>query len=572
MSSGEPYAPGGLELPPGGVEPPKRSMRPLGIAIVAVLVVAVVGIAGFAIVQGLGPSASPHPPGSFTAGASPSSAPTNGLPSGAPTKTPKPGTTPKPGATPGPTGTPAPTGDVAMPIVPVVGFWSSASDISTTDLKAALQGQNATYGKVSISAADRDALGQALGITVDASVQSGDAAEVISQVKGGALGLMRASDVGPSVRALSIDGKALFGEARVKQTSDWPLVLTVQAPLDQAWDQSKTWTLLAGGDMFLDRGVRRMVVAHGNNPDYPFDGGTARVTGHHCCGQYVTIHPVADVQLTGNKGAVRDLTKGADLTIANLENPVPDNWVYHAHNYIFSGDPALLSMFTDAGVDWVTIANNHIRDFGSQGVIDTTKNLAAAGLGYGGAGKDIAEAAKISYLDANGNKVAIIACVDVGAYATTTSAGGLPCHSSLVVSDIKQARKRADAVIVFAHWGYEYSRTPLGSQRALAIIWVRAGATTILGAHTHVAGAIEEIDGHVVVYSMGDFVFDQDWWTITMESFLPEMTFEGGRLVQMTLHPFVMADQAQPNLLDPATDDGKALLRAIRGASTHLDW
>jgi poly-gamma-glutamate capsule biosynthesis protein CapA/YwtB (metallophosphatase superfamily) len=383
---------------------------------------------------------------------------------------------------------------------------------------------------------------------------------------------MRASDVGPSVRALSIDGAALFGESRVKQTADWPLTLTVQATLNQAWDQAKTWTLLAGGDMFLDRGVRRMVVDHGNNADYPFDGGTAIVTGHHCCGVYVTIHPVADVQLTGNKGAVRDLTRNADLTIANLENPVPDNWVYHAHDYIFSGDPGLLSMFTNAGIDWVTIANNHIRDYGSQGVIDTRKNLAAAGLGFGGAGKDVAEAGKVSYLDANGTKVAIIACVDVGAYATATSAGGLPCRSSLVVKDIKQAKRQAAAVIVFAHWGHEYSRIPLSSQRDLAKAWVNAGATMILGAHTHVAGAIEEIDGHVVVYSMGDFIFDQDWWTITMESFLPEMTFESGRLVQMTLHPFVMADQAQPNLLDPATDDGKALLNAIRKASTHLDW
>jgi poly-gamma-glutamate synthesis protein (capsule biosynthesis protein) len=231
-------------------------------------------------------------------------------------------------------------------------------------------------------------------------------------------------------------------------------------------------------------------------------------------------------------------------------------------------------MFTNAGIDWVTIANNHIRDFGSSGVIDTRKNLAAAGLGFGGAGKDIAEAGQISYLVANGTRVAIIACVAVlpGSWATNTSAGALPCKNAYVLPRIRQAKKNADVVIVFAHWGAEYSRTPLNSQRDLAKAWFDAGATLVLGAHTHVSGAIEEIDGHVVVYSMGDVIFDQDWWTITMESFLPEMTFEGDRLVQMTLHPFVMADQAQPNLLDPATDDGKALLKDIRHASTHLDW
>lgn len=463
-----------------------------------------------------------------------------------------------------------------MPIVPVVGFWSTATDISTADLRAALQGQTTTWAKVSVFAPDRDAIGQALGVTIASSVQGGDAAAVGDAAKGGALGLLRASDVGPGVRALAIDGKALFGEARVTQLSDFPLVVTVRAPLDQAWDQAGTWTLLAGGDMFLDRGVRRMVLGHGNNVDYPFDGGTARVTGHHCCGQYVTSYVIPYVQLTGNAGAVRALTSGADLTIANLEDPVPDNWVYHAHDYIFSGDPSLLPMFKNAGVDWVTIANNHIRDFGSSGVADTRKNLAAAGLGFGGAGRNITEAGQISYLPVNSIKVAIIGCMasppGPGAWATVASAGALPCKNAYVLPRIAEARRKADVVIVFAHWGIEYNRTPLNSQRVLAKAWVDAGADLILGAHTHVSGAIEEIDGHVVLYSMGDFIFDQNFRTITMESILPEMTFQGSRLVQMTLHPFVMADQAQPNLLDPATDDGRALLKDIRLASTHLTW
>jgi poly-gamma-glutamate capsule biosynthesis protein CapA/YwtB (metallophosphatase superfamily) len=87
-----------------------------------------------------------------------------------------------------------------------------------------------------------------------------------------------------------------------------------------------------------------------------------------------------------------------------------------------------------------------------------------------------------------------------------------------------------------------------------------------------VPGAIEDINGHVVIYSMGNFIFDQYWSTATMESIIPEMTFAGTRLVQLTLNPDIILDQAQPNLLDPATDDGKALMKAIRRASTTLDW
>ena len=68
-------------------------------------------------------------------------------------------------------------------------------------------------------------------------------------------------------------------------------------PVTPAWDQSTTWTLLAGGDIFMDRGVYREVVKQKKGVDWPFDGGTATVTGHHCCGVYVTTHEIPDVDI-----------------------------------------------------------------------------------------------------------------------------------------------------------------------------------------------------------------------------------------------------------------------------------
>ena len=169
-------------------------------------------------------------------------------------------------------------------------------------------------------------------------------------------------------------------------------------------------------------------------------------------------------------------------------------------------------------------------------------------------------------------RIGIVACVGVAplSWASAHSGGGLPCKNKYILPAIAEAQQHADLVIVFAHWGIEYSRRPIKLQRRLASDWVAAGADLILGAHPHVPGAMEQIDGHMVFYSLGNFIFDQNWSTQTMESVLLEMTFQGDQLVQFQYHPTLIADQAQPNLLDPAADDGKRLLKAIRLAS-H-DW
>ena len=99
------------------------------------------------------------------------------------------------------------------------------------------------------------------------------------------------------------------------------------------------------------------------------------------------------------------------------------------------------------------------------------------------------------------------------------------------------------------------------------------GVDLVLGSHSHVPGGIGDIDGTPVFYSLGNFIFDQNWSTDTAESVLLEMTWHGDRLVQARLHPFLTVDQAQPNLLDPAKDDGAALIKAIRNASKRVsDW
>lgn len=556
-----------------GTGPTRSSWRlPVLIVVVAILVVGA-GVVALNLTRGGGSTPSGSPAATLAPGVTAGPGVT---PGGTGATTPGPGDTPGPGQSSGVPPTQLPGGIVQMPMVPVASFWSTETDISSADLAAALAGNGPAGQKVAVTDEDADAIAAALGITLGSSVQRAkNADKVRTLVSKGALGVLRVSDVDPSVRALSLDGKALFGEQRISDLAEWPLTATVAALPDRAWETTTTWTMLAGGDMFMDRGVYRAVVEQSKGVDWPFDGGTARVTGHHCCGVYVTTHQIPDVEFTGNKGAVRDLLKGADIALANLETPVPDNWVYHAHNYKFSSDPSLLPMFTNAGMDFVTIANNHIKNYGASGIVDTRKNLAAAGLKFAGAGANLKEAGEIGYLEANGTKIGIIGCSGVASSdnATKTTAGVLPCTVGAVVPRIQEAKQHADLVIVFAHWGMEESNDPQSTQPPLATAWINAGAGLILGAHTHVPGAIQEIDGKVVFYSLGNFIFDQSFWTKEMESALPEMTFQGNRLVQIRLHPYVSPGE-QPNLLDPATDDGKAIMNTIRetSAKVGLKW
>ncbi len=469
---------------------------------------------------------------------------------------------------------PAPT--VAMPVVPVVRFWSTADDISRKDLVAALTGRSRAWSDVIVPTAESAAIEDQLGIRIADGVRCGTADQVRAAVKRGALGLLRADDVDVSVRALGLDGVELFGNERIKRTERWPLTVPV-ATDGPAWDQAGLWTVVAGGDSMVDRGIYGDVVLRRKGTSYPFDGGTARVTGHYCCDWVYQANEVPRIATTGNAGAVRKLFKGADLAMLNHEAPIPDGSPYHRSGMVFGTHPRFLPLFTGAGIDFMSLANNHITDAGTQGIVDTLKNLDRVGIAYAGAGVNLKEAGKRTIVDVGGTKVAVVACVGVvpGTWAGPASAGGLPCKPSVTVPLVEAARERADTVIVFAHFGIEYQRQPTNEQRKLAAKWAAAGADLVLGAHPHVAGAIEQFGDTPVFYSLGNFIFDQNWSTPTMQALVTELTFAGGSVVQARVHPVIigLSDllQSQVNLLDPDTDDGKELMRTVRKIS-FVDW
>jgi hypothetical protein len=459
-----------------------------------------------------------------------------------------------------------------VPIVPVVDFWSDAGSISLDKIKAVVAGQDGTYAKAAYLTGSERAIEQALGF-IRAGGPGGepfeaDGAGLEAALADGALGLVPLPNVTPRMHAVAVGGISLFGNNRVSSLETWPLKARMQVPAYE-WNQSATWTLVAGGDILLDRGVANQVTNLDKGVDFPWDGGTAVITGHHCCTSLGW--PVVEYKQTGHDGIVRQLFKGADLSMANLEGPVRKDFTFHEHGLTFTGDPRLLDGLQNAGLDFASLANNHIANGGLPGLHDTMAALDERGIAHAGAGDDLKAAAAPAFLEAGGVTVAVVSCTQMasGMAAAADEAGTQKCSSPSVVAAITEARTRADVVIVFPHWGVEYRTAPTSGQRDWAQAWIDAGADLILGSHPHWVETIEDHDGAFVFYCLGNLVFDQIWSENTMEGLIVELTFQGSRLVQVDLHPTLILSQAQPNLLE-FDGGGETVIDRIREASPTL--
>jgi hypothetical protein len=479
------------------------------------------------------------------------------------------------GASPVPSQAASPLPAASVPIVPVVDFRSTVQNVNVDSVRAVLAGTHARWRSLELVGADADGILAALGMKRPADPSRLVLALSVAALQrdlatnGRRLGFLRASQVSPAVRALSWTGRALFGVDRVASMSSWRLAARLPGDA-RPFDVGGTWTLVAGGDILLDRGVYKQTTILGKGVDFPFDGGTAEITGRRCCSSF--DWPIPITRRTGNAGAVRDLVSGADVAVANFENPAVSAFRYHTEGTVFSADPRLIAGLRNAGIDAVSLANNHIGDAGQSGVVQTIANLEKYGIKHAGAGRNSAAAHRPALLRVDGLTVAILGYDTIaGAYtAGSTIPGSARLTVAGVKADISAARRAgADVVIVYPHWGIEYRATPFAAQQALARSIVSAGADMVIGNHAHWVGAMEIYKGKPIWYALGNFVFDQTWSEPTSEGLLLELTFSGRRLVQVRLHPTIILDGAQPNFLDPA-GDGRVVLGQLYDASKRL--
>ncbi|MDA0365025.1 MAG: CapA family protein, partial [Chloroflexi bacterium] len=209
---------------------------------------------------------------------------------------------------------------------------------------------------------------------------------------------------------------------------------------------------------------------------------------------------------------VHALFAGADLIVGNLEGTFTDRGTPLEKLYTFRTPPALASTLRVAGFDAVTLANNHMYDFGEEGLADTLAASRAERVAAFGAGLDEPSARAPAIVQARGLRIALLGYNDISEVRLADGAGpGVARADELLIAhDVAAAANAAHFVVVFVHWGIEYSHEPTERQRALARAAVEAGAGAVIGSHPHVLQPWERMHEAAVLYSLGNFVFDLD--------------------------------------------------------------
>jgi poly-gamma-glutamate synthesis protein (capsule biosynthesis protein) len=280
----------------------------------------------------------------------------------------------------------------------------------------------------------------------------------------------------------------------------------------------------------------------------------------------VAIAFVGDIMLDNGPGhavasgrdpfaACAELLLDADFTVGNLECVLGKGGkqVLKAYTFRAAADsPKYLKRYFSA----VSVANNHALDFGPDGLVECLRILAAEGMPQVGGGANLAAARRPLVLEGHGVKVAIVAANGFQAAksaAGEATPGVAPLEEAAILADIAAAKRVADFVVPFVHWGPELVAQPRATDRALARKMIEAGAAAVIGGHPHVTQTLDVHAGAPIVYSLGNFVFDYypvdpPQWT----GWVARLTFTPGRPVELETHAVVLDAAGLPR---PARED-----------------
>lgn len=326
------------------------------------------------------------------------------------------------------------------------------------------------------------------------------------------------------VRSEDVEGYALgslLSERRPAERPPTPTPVPTNSPAVVAQGRTDgVWTLTAVGDVMLSRSVLNRM---------------------HSYGSY--SHPYEQTY---------NVLRAADLTVANLEGQLSDNIPPSADEYTmtFISPTEAAAGLRWAGIDAVSLANNHTLDYGSGALLDTMRGLDQHGVAHFGAGENMRSAYAPLVLEAGGHRIAFLGFDDVlkRGWSDPSTPGSASASVEAVMDAVASARAQADVVIPYFHWGSEYVGVPDGRQRSLAYAAIDAGADLVLGAHPHWVQTVEWYEGKPIVYSLGNFVFDQMWSRTTRQGVIATFTFAGSEVIKTRYSPVLIEDYSQPRL------------------------
>ncbi len=283
--------------------------------------------------------------------------------------------------------------------------------------------------------------------------------------------------------------------------------------------EPEEYTILLAGDVMLDRGVEDRLLKYGNG-DYTFPWQK-----------------------------IRDATKEADVFFFNHEGPMSELGTDTGKIYSFNFDTKAIEGMKYAGTDIVSLANNHALDWGSVALCDTIKNLTNGGIAQVGAGCNKEEADKPFIKNLGDTKIAFIAFTEFysGNYATETKIGLTRFDEEELKNKIKYLKENelVDIVFVSIHWGEEYKTRSNQTQQTLAKSLVDAGADVIVGHHPHVVQEIENYNNSWIIYSLGNFIFDQKQEG-TNEGLMVKITISEKEIKKFESIPISINEYSQP--------------------------
>ncbi len=238
---------------------------------------------------------------------------------------------------------------------------------------------------------------------------------------------------------------------------------------------------------------------------------------------------------------IAPLMAASDIAFINLESPFSDEGPYLSDGLIFHADPRMISGLQLAHISIASTANNHARDCASHGVEFTVNWLRKHDIAALGTGLSEEEAHRGVVLERNGVRFGFLG------YTYDQSNGNWKEPDTRVAiarldvmrRDVANMRERADVVIVSMHHGIEYMPQPSAAQKEFAHAAIDAGATLVVGHHPHVIEPIEEYGNGEIIYSLGNFVFDQYQRVETQHAEVVQVSFVGRQI--LATHTFHVA-------------------------------
>jgi len=227
-----------------------------------------------------------------------------------------------------------------------------------------------------------------------------------------------------------------------------------------------------------------------------------------------------------------EILRSADLTLINLEAPLIENCPITNQGMIFCGNQRFIEGLKFADIDVVNLANNHILNYGQTGLKQTIELLEKNNI------LPTAFSNSLKIKKFNNFKIGFLGWNLLEKF-----------NQNEILKQIKEADEKVDLLIASAHWGAEYTHQPAQWQKNLARQMVDQGADLICGNHPHWVQPIEIYNNKLIIYSHGNFIFDQEWSRQTKTGYIVKSSFYQNKLVDIQLFPVLISDYNQPELL-----------------------